>query len=163
MSAESLVAALAARGMTLAVAESLTGGLVASSIIAVPGASQVLLGGVVAYATALKRDAVGVDAALLEREGAVHPEVAAQLADRVRGALAVDGRPADAGIGTTGVAGPAPQDGRAPGTVFVAAAAGERVVVEELELHGSRAEIRAAAAAAALELLERALDPGSVE
>ena len=106
---------LTVKGETLAVAESLTGGLVAAELAAVPGASKAFRGSVTAYATDLKRDVLGVDAALLDRRGAVDPQVAAQMAAGVRKVLG-----ADWGIATTGVAGPEPQDGQPVGTVFVA-------------------------------------------
>ncbi|BDZ66080.1 CinA family protein [Agromyces mangrovi Wang et al. 2018] len=148
--ARSLVDALAARGMTVAVAESLTGGMLAARIVDVPGASAVFLGGIVAYATELKHDLLGVDAALLAERGPVDAEVARQLASGVRRACAVDGREADLGVATTGVAGPDAQGGKAPGTVFVGVAtdAGSRAV--ELALTGERAAIRAATVEAAL-------------
>ncbi|WP_447040351.1 CinA family protein [Streptomyces sp. DSM 118878] len=113
--ASELVRLLAARGETLAVAESLTGGLVAAELTSVPGASKVFRGSVTAYATDLKRDVLGVDGKLLDERGAVDAEVARQMAHGVRGMLG-----ADWGIATTGVAGPDPQDGQAVGTVFVA-------------------------------------------
>lgn len=146
-----LIAELTARGLRVAVAESLTGGLVVAELTSVPGASVVVDGGVVAYDTSVKRSVLGVDAALLEAEGAVHPEVARQMADRVRTVLAVDGRPAELGIATTGVAGPTDQDGKPPGTVFVGVAFGGEVEAIELALRGSRAEIRAATVHAAIE------------
>lgn len=149
-----LVGRLRARGLTIAVAESLTGGLVTAALVTVPGASEVLHGGVVAYATELKRDVVGVDAALLAEVGAVHPEVARQLAERIRATLAVDGRAARVGIGTTGVAGPDPQDGVAPGAAYVAVAVDDRSEVRRIEVRGDRAAVRAAATAAALDLLD---------
>lgn len=158
-----LVALLRERGLTVAVAESLTGGLLVSELVAVPGASHVLLGGVVAYATPLKRDVVGVDAGLLEREGAVHPEVARQLADRIRAVLAVDGCAADVGIGTTGVAGPEPQDGRQVGEVHVAVAMPDGIVVRSLQLRGDREAIRRAAVSESLSLLAESLDRGGAE
>ncbi|WP_431037229.1 CinA family protein [Streptomyces sp. P6-2-1] len=104
-------------GQTVAVAESLTGGLVAAELTAAPGASAAFRGSVTAYATELKHRLLGVDPALLAREGAVHPEVAAHMASGVRDALG-----ADWGAATTGVAGPEPQDGRPVGTVYVAVA-----------------------------------------
>ncbi|MEU6120901.1 CinA family protein [Streptomyces sp. NPDC047123] len=113
--ASRLLRLMAARGETLAVAESLTGGLVAAEITAVPGASKVFRGSVTAYATELKRDVLGVDGTLLDECGAVDPEVARQMADGVRTVLR-----ADWGIATTGVAGPDPQDGQPVGTVYVA-------------------------------------------
>lgn len=123
--ASSVVSALRRAGLTCAVAESLTGGLVLDALVAVPGASACLRGGVVAYQSDVKRDLLDVSADLLAREGAVHPEVAAQMATGVRRRLA-----ADVGVATTGVAGPDPQDGRPPGTVHVAVAGpdGVRVV-----------------------------------
>lgn len=108
---------LQARGETLAVAESLTGGLVAAELTAVPGASQVFRGSVTAYATELKHEVLGVDGTLLAERGAVDAEVALQMAAGVRKVMG-----ADWGIATTGVAGPEPQDGQAVGTVFVAVA-----------------------------------------
>ncbi|MEU3743491.1 MULTISPECIES: CinA family protein [unclassified Streptomyces] len=106
---------LQARGETLAVAESLTGGLVAAELTAVPGASRVFRGSVTAYATELKHDVLGVDGTLLAERGAVDADVALQMAAGVRKVMG-----ADWGIATTGVAGPDPQDGQAVGTVFVA-------------------------------------------
>lgn len=150
---ERVVAGLIARGLSIAVAESLTGGAVVEQLVRVPGVSRVLFGGVVAYQTQLKRDLVGVDAALLARHGAVHPLVAAQLAERVREALAVDGVAARVGVGTTGVAGPDPQDGVEPGVAYVAVAVDATTEVRTLRLSGDRAAIRRAATEAALALL----------
>lgn len=150
-SAARLIAELTGRGLSVAVAESLTGGLVVAELTSVPGASVVVRGGVVAYDTAVKRSVLGVDAALLAAEGAVDPEVARQMADRVREVFAVDGRPADLGIATTGVAGPSDQDGKPPGTVFVGIAFAGEVAAIELSLHGTRAEIRVATVQAAIE------------
>lgn len=137
-----LIAALTARGLTVAVAESLTGGAVTAELTRPAGASAVVLGGVVVYATELKHTLVGVDGDLLETEGPVHPDVAAQLARGVRERLAVAGRPADIGIATTGVAGPTAQGGRVPGTVFLGVATATSTRVAALELAGDRAEIR---------------------
>lgn len=135
--AADLLELLAGQGRTLAVAESLTGGMVAASLVEVPGASRVLRGAVVAYATELKHELLGVDADLLAAHGAVHPLVAAQMADGVRDRLG-----ADVGLATTGVAGPDPQDGQPVGTVFVAVSDGT-AVVRALTLSGDRAAIRA--------------------
>jgi nicotinamide-nucleotide amidase len=146
-----LVERLRAAGRTVAVAESLTGGLVAAALTDVPGVSAVLRGSVTAYATDVKAGLLGVDAELLDREGPVHPEVARQMAEGVRRLLG-----AAYGVATTGVAGPGPQDGVPAGTVFVAVSDGTRSLVEKPACDGSRAEVRAAATAAALALLERA-------
>lgn len=155
--AERVLALLVERGLTIAVAESLTGGLLTAELVRPPGTSQALLGAVVAYSTELKHTLLGVDARLLAERGPVHPEVARQLATGVRRHLAVDGRPADVGVATTGVAGPEPQGGQPPGRVFVGIAVGESVEAVELELSGGRDAVRAGAVAGALAALERAL------
>ncbi|MFE9687585.1 CinA family protein [Streptomyces sp. NPDC006285] len=147
---------LTVRGETLAVAESLTGGLVAAELAAVPGASKAFRGSVTAYATDLKRDVLGVDATLLDQRGAVDPQVAAQMAAGARRILG-----ADWGISTTGVAGPEPQDGQPVGTVFVAVDGppGTRTAgtsggkVTALRLNGSRTEIRMESVRSVLGLL----------
>jgi nicotinamide-nucleotide amidase len=149
--AAELIRGLTERDLTIASAESLTGGLLAAALVDVPGASLVFNGGVVAYATPLKRTLLGVDGELLDERGAVDPEVARQMADRVRRVCSVDGRPADLGVATTGVAGPDAQDGRAPGTVFIGVAMGDRVDVIALELSGDRAEIRSSTVGAAID------------
>lgn len=159
-----LIAALAARGLTVAVAESLTGGAVTAELTRPAGASAVVLGGVVVYATELKHNLVGVDADLLAAEGPVHPDVAAQLAAGVRERLAVAGRPADLGVATTGVAGPASQGGRPPGTVFLGIATATCTRVVALELTGDRAEIRRQVVARAVsELAAELAEPQAVE
>ncbi|WP_139417415.1 CinA family protein [Agromyces laixinhei] len=159
--ANRLIAELTGRGLRVAVAESLTGGLVVAELTSVPGASVVVSGGVVAYDSAVKRSVLGVPAELLAAEGAVHPEVARQMADRVRTVLAVDDRAADLGIATTGVAGPTDQDGRPPGTVYVGIAFGGEVEAIGLALRGSRTEIRAATVLAAIEAALARVTSGS--
>jgi len=158
--ASSVVAALTARGETVAVAESLTGGLVVSELVGVPGASAVVRGGVVAYATPVKASVLGVSATLLARNGAVDPTVAAQMATGVRTALAVDGEPATWGISTTGVAGPDPQDGQPVGTVFVGIASAAGAESFELHLDGDRQAIRQAAVSELLTRLHVTLETG---
>lgn len=160
--AADLLGRMRARGLTLALAESLTGGSLADAFVRVPGASDVLVGAVVAYATPLKHSVLGVSEDLLALRGPVHPDVATQMADGVRHALAVDGRSADVGLATTGLAGPGPQDGIPAGTVYVAvsvpAPAGRRSVVEGAVLDGDRAAVRAGSVRLALQLLGRVLD-----
>jgi nicotinamide-nucleotide amidase len=153
-----VVAELTRRGLTVSVAESLTGGLLVAELIGTPGASATVLGGVVAYNTALKHSVLGVDAGLLAERGAVDAEVARQMADGVRSALAVDGRPADIGISTTGVAGPDPQDGQPVGTVFLGFAFGNDVRSVELALSGDRDGIRSAVVSESLTRLRTLLD-----
>ncbi|MCT2547632.1 MULTISPECIES: CinA family protein [Streptomyces] len=144
---------LVERGETLAVAESLTGGLVAAELTSVPGASHSFRGSVTAYATPLKRDVLGVDGGLLAERGAVDPEVARQMAAGVRRALG-----ADWGMATTGVAGPEPQDGKAVGTVYVAVSGPGGVEnMAELRLNGGRADIRKESVRSVLELLSAEL------
>ncbi|MGU3411887.1 CinA family protein [Microbacterium sp. M1A1_1b] len=155
-----VVSELTVRGESVAVAESLTGGLVVAALVAVPGASAVVRGGVVAYATPVKATVLGVSAALLAANGAVDPEVARQMASGVRTALAVDGVPATWGISTTGVAGPDPQDGKSVGTVFVGIASADGAQAFELHLDGDRDAIRQAVVSELLVRLSATLDGG---
>lgn len=143
-----LIERLAHRGLTVAVAESLTGGLLCAALTEVPGASAAVRGGVVAYATDLKASLLGVSEELLATHGAVDADVALQMATGVASQLG-----ADIGLSTTGVAGPEPQDGKAVGTVFIACAWGEKHSVEELSLSGTRNEIRSLTVHAALRML----------
>ena len=154
-----LIATLTERGLTVAVAESLTGGMLTSELIRTPGASAVVRGGIVAYSTELKHSLLGVDAGLLAVYGPVHADVARQMASGVRAALTVADLPADIGIATTGVAGPDPQDGQPVGTVFVAIAIGMDIHVLELQLDGDREAIRSAVVYESLLELERLLSP----
>jgi nicotinamide-nucleotide amidase len=149
-----LLARLRDAGATVAVAESLTGGLLSAALSDPPGASAVLRGGLVVYATDLKASLAGVDATLLAEHGAVHPEVARQLAIGVRGRLG-----ATYGLGVTGVAGPDPQDGMPVGTVFAAVASAAGETVRDLRLEGDRAGIRHAAVLATLALLDAECAP----
>lgn len=154
-SAAEVLDLLGRSGRSLAVAESLTGGLLAATLVAVPGASTVFRGGVVAYATDLKVTLLGVDPELVAARGAVDPQVAAQMAAGVRRSLG-----ADVGVSTTGVAGPDPQDGQPPGTVYVAVdVGGGPAQVRALVLAGDRAAVRAATVRAALSLVRDCL-PG---
>lgn len=152
-----VLTALQKRGWRLGVAESLTGGAVCADLVSVPGASVVLLGGVVAYATPVKRLLLGVDAELLERHGPVHSAVALQMAEGIRHAVASDGTPAEVGISTTGVAGPGPSDGHPPGTVHVGIVTPVGARTEEFHFAGDRAEIRRQTVNGALEALLRTL------
>jgi nicotinamide-nucleotide amidase len=149
-----VLAAAGQRGWTVGVAESLTGGLVVAELVAVPGASAVVRGGVVAYATDLKATLLGVSGELLDAVGAVDPDVAQQMARGVCQALG-----AQVGIATTGVAGPDGQDGKPPGLVYVAVTTPQAQSVHELHLVGGRAAVRAAAVRAALDLALELLDP----
>jgi nicotinamide-nucleotide amidase len=155
--AAGLVDRLTTVGRSVAVAESLTGGAVVAALVGVPGASLVVRGGIVAYDTALKASLLGVPAGLLAQYGPVHPEVAAAMAEGVRGAAAVGGHPADFGVATTGVAGPDPQGAAPVGLVYVAVADAAGTTVREHRFAGGRAAIRAQACDAALDLLAEVL------
>ena len=150
--ADEVVRLLTEVRMTVAVAESLTGGLLVAALIAVPGASRCVRGGVVAYATDLKATLLDVPRGLLEEHGAVHADVALAMARGVRERLG-----ADYGIATTGVAGPDPQDAQPPGTFHVAVhgpAGGQAVSASPLG-ESTREQVRVAARDAALSLLLR--------
>lgn len=153
-----VVAQLRGAGRTVATAESLTGGLVCAALTDVPGASAVVRGGVVSYATDLKVSLLGVDEDVLAAPGgAVQPRVAQEMALGVTRSCS-----ADLGVATTGVAGPDPQDGQPVGTVFVAVAlagqaAGE-VAVRALQLGGDRSEIRRDSVAEAVDLLGQVIE-----
>ena len=150
--ARAAIRRLTAAGKTVAVAESLTGGLVAAALTSVPGASVVVRGGVIAYATELKTALLGVPADLLARHGAVHPDVAAAMAEGVRQRLG-----ATYGVATTGVAGPGPADGKPQGTVFVAVDGPSGPAGAGLQLAGDRREVREGSVLSVLSLLVSAL------
>jgi nicotinamide-nucleotide amidase len=142
---------LRVRGATLAVAESCTGGLVGGRLTAVPGASEVFLGGEVAYADAVKIARLAALAELLAAHGAVSEPVARAMAAGARTAFG-----ADAGLGVTGLAGPAGGSPEKPvGTVWLAAAWGDAARAVRVVFGGERDEIRARAAQGALNLLRR--------
>jgi nicotinamide-nucleotide amidase len=156
--AVALIGELTRRRLTIAVAESLTGGMLTAALVDVPGASLVVSGGVVAYATPLKHSLLGVDSTLLAERGAVDPDVARGMADRIRTVCAIDGRPADLGLATTGAAGPDPQDGREPGTVYLGVASRRGIRSVALHLSGDRPAIRRATVAAAISAARDELD-----
>lgn len=156
-----LTVILAMQGRSVATAESLTGGQLGSTITAIPGASKIYRGGVIAYASDLKTDLLGVSQSLLAEGGAVQAQVALEMATGAAQRL-----DAEFGLAVTGVAGPDSQDGHLPGTVFVACIQRDEQgsvidsVVEQLQLfpefadpQEARAQIREETVAAALELL----------
>ena len=146
-----VVAALRQRGATVAVAESLTGGLVTAALTSIPGASEVVRGGVVVYATDLKATLAAVPPDVLDRDGPVAPSTAAAMA---RGVRRVCG--ATYGVATTGVAGPDGQGGHPPGTVYVAVASGSAVRIDSARPEGEvgdRDAVRRRAVGMALGLL----------
>ncbi|KAK4458641.1 hypothetical protein QBC42DRAFT_308427 [Cladorrhinum samala] len=118
--AKDVIQLLSQTKSTLGAAESLTAGGLMSAITSVPGASAVFRGGVVSYATELKKSLLSVDSDLIAREGVIHGEVAAQMAEGARKATSFPGGETTTwGVGTTGVAGPGLQDGKEAGTVYV--------------------------------------------
>lgn len=153
-----LVGELTRRGATIALAESLTGGRLVARLVDVAGASVVVRGGVVAYATELKSRLLGVDAALLAERGAVDAAVARAMAAGARERLGPGHEAATIGIATTGVAGPDPQDGQPPGTVWLGVATARGTQARALHLTGDRSGIRDATVDAAIALALEALE-----
>ena len=155
---ETVTALLAARGLTLATAESVSGGLLASMIVSVPGASAVFLEGCVAYSNESKIRLLGVEADALERAGAVSSEVCRQMA---RGARRAAG--ADFAVATTGIAGPGGATaGKPVGLCYIGLAAAQGVECRELRLPGDRSLVRSRAACTGLDMLRRELLRGAV-
>jgi nicotinamide-nucleotide amidase len=143
---------LVERRETLAVAESLTGGLLAGTIVEIAGVSAAFRGGLVLYATDLKASLGGVPADLLTERGPVDPDVALAMADGARAACGADWAAA-----TTGVAGPEPQGGKPVGRVYVAVVGPGTREVRQLDLPGGRAVVRDGAIGSALDLLTERL------
>lgn len=150
--AEDLGDLLRARNATVAVAESLTGGLIGAELTRLPGASDFFKGGLVAYSNEVKDRIGGVDPELLADKGAVSEEAAAALA---RSAAWTFG--ADLGLSATGVAGPGEQDGKPPGTVFVGASYRGRTEVRRPRAYGDRGNVRAVTVTWAIDLGRRLL------
>lgn len=146
--ATEVIAALRERDADVAMAESLTGGLVCASLVAVPGASDVVCGGIVAYTADAKTTVLDVERALIDRVGTVDAETAATMAERARTKFG-----STYALATTGVAGPDRSEGHEPGTVFVALASPGYTRVESLQLTGDRDDIRNGAVRAALSML----------
>ena len=148
-----LIDELTVRGLTIATAESLTGGGLVARLVDVPGASHVVRGGACTYAVDTKASVLGVSESQLALTGPVDEQVARQMA---RGARSLFG--ADIGLSTTGVAGPGPADGFEAGTVHIACAHPTGEEHRLLHLNGDRAAVRAGAIGAALALVRDVLD-----
>jgi nicotinamide-nucleotide amidase len=138
---------------SVATAESLTGGRLGMLLTETPGSSATYTGGVVAYATRLKVDLLGVPADVVERHGVVSPECALSMARGVR-----DLTGATYGLSTTGVAGPDRQEDKPAGTVFVGVVGPEAATALALELVGNRGEVREATCREALSALRAILE-----
>jgi nicotinamide-nucleotide amidase len=154
-----VLALLVARGATVSVAESLTGGMIGAALTTPAGSSAAFRGGVIVYATELKHLLLAVPADLLAREGAVDPRVAAAMASGVRALTR-----SDYGLAVTGVAGPDPQDGKPVGTVHIALSGpDDRLWHRDPVLAGDRAQIRAATVRESVDLLRGVLESSSEE
>ena len=132
-----IIQKLGQRHLTISVAESLTGGLVAASLTQIPGASAVFKGGIIAYGDEIKQQVLKVDPALITKFTSISEPVAQSMATNIREIMNTD-----IGIATTGVAGPDKSDGFAPGIVFVAISIGDHKICQKLELVGDRTQIR---------------------
>lgn len=150
--ARALVEAAVRRGLTIATAESLTGGALAAAVVDVPGASACFEGAVVSYSNRVKTEVLGVPAPLLAERGSVDPDVAVAMAEGARRRLGTDWA-----VATTGVAGPEPHDGKPVGTVCLGLAGPRGSTAVELNAAGDRPAIRTATVDAALERLTAAI------
>lgn len=146
--AAELVDRLRDSGLTVATAESLTGGLLCAALVDAAGASEVVRGGVIAYAADVKVSELGVDRGLVAERGTIDGDVATAMAVGVRERFG-----AAIGVATTGNAGPVASEGKPVGLVWIAVADGAGVVARRLTAAGDRSQIRAAAVRDAVSLL----------
>ncbi len=137
---------------TISVAESVTGGMIASRLTSLPGSSEFFIGGIVSYSTRIKIQELGIPPAIIAKEGVVSSRVSELMAEGVRRRFKTD-----IGIGVTGAAGPSPVPPAPVGQVFISVSIGQQIEWKELTLQGTRAEIREKATQAALGLLWIAL------
>jgi nicotinamide-nucleotide amidase len=148
----SVVKLLKRRGLTLATAESITGGGIATALTDIPGSSAVFLGSIIAYSDSSKTKLLGIPKRVLTQSTAVSEKVARAMAEEIRSQFG-----SDIGISTTGVAGPGKAYGQRAGTVWIAIATGKQTSAIELALAGDRNEIRKATIESALASLSRIL------
>ena len=147
--ARQLLDALLDRGLTLATAESCTGGLLGKESTDLSGSSAAYLGGVISYSNEVKHQILGVSQDDLDSFGAVSKPVAIQMAEGVRRVIG-----SDLGVGITGIAGPNSDNTQKPvGLVYLAASNGEQTLVRERHFSGDRSAVRAQSCAAAIDLL----------
>jgi len=149
----SLSGALVQKGLTLAVAESCTGGAIADAITDVPGASRFFTLGVVCYSTGAKESVLGIDPEMLRRYGTVSRETAAAMADEVR---KLSG--ASIALATTGVAGPDTLEGKEKGLVYIACSKTGAMKIKTVRLTGDRTEVKRKASLEALRFLKGVID-----
>jgi nicotinamide-nucleotide amidase len=152
-----LEAELMVRSSMLATAESLTGGRLGDVLSAAPGASDTYLGGVVSYSTDVKLKVLGVSKETVDEHGVVSAECAEEMASGVRDLLG-----ADFAVSTTGVAGPATQEDKPVGRVFIGVAGPAGVASRRFDFDGERAEIREKTVKAAIDLVLEKIKDGSV-
>jgi len=141
-------------GVTVATAESITGGGVGEAITAIPGSSDIFLGGIIAYSDASKVSQLGVPKRMLTKYSAVSEEVARTMAESARAHFK-----ADYAIATTGVAGPGKAYGQRVGTVWIAIAGKRETTAIQLALSGDRASVRQAVIESAIAAFTRILAP----
>ena len=152
--AEKLLGNARAKNVVLATAESLTGGMIGSTLTAIPGSSDVYKGGVVSYVNEVKHGLLGVDAGLLDSEGAVCERVACQMAQGARESVG-----ADAAVAVTGIAGPGGEEpGKPVGTVWIGVSTALRTQAKRYEFSGDRDAVRKKTVRSALEELGGAVD-----
>lgn len=147
-----LISMLRSAGLSIATAESLTGGGLCSRLVDVPGASDVVLGGVCTYTSEKKKDILHVTPELLDEEGPVHARVASEMACAAQRMFG-----ADVAISTTGVAGPGPADGHPAGTVYIACTVGSHVEICRYTFTGERAQVRDLSIRAGIHLTQTTL------
>ncbi len=158
--AKQVVAGVLAKGLYLTFAESLTGGALCAKVVEVAGASEVVLGGLVAYQDSVKSSLLGVSSSLISNQSAVDPEVAAQMATGVRAKFSDAQGVAEelvVGIATTGVAGPDQVLERAAGEVFIAISSSFGTAVYAEKFQGTRIEIIQATVSRSLEIIREHL------
>jgi nicotinamide-nucleotide amidase len=146
--AKDVIESLKARGWKLAVAESMTGGLLGAALTTVPGSADVFLGGVISYVDAVKVEHLGVDRGVLERKGAVSAEVARAMAEGARGRFG-----ADVAVSVTGFAGPNVPPGGEAGKVHLGLATKSRATSKEMHFGGDREAVRKQAVEEALRMV----------
>ena len=140
------------RRQTISCAESITGGAITSELVSVSGASDVLLGSIVAYSKQMKINQLGLSSELIESKGLVSKEVALEMANGARQRLG-----SSWAISSTGSAGPTALDGSSPGEIWIAILGPDRQESVKLSLNGARQEVISGAVESALTLLERIL------
>ncbi|WLV25824.1 competence/damage-inducible protein A [Aciduricibacillus chroicocephali] len=150
--ASTILSMLKEKKLTIASAESLTGGMFADELISIPGASSVCLGGVVSYARSAKERLLGVPKELIDEHGTVSEACATAMAKNVKELLG-----GDIGISFTGVAGPGSAEGKPAGTVFIGLATSDEVHAHQFSLHGGRHSIRSQSVNKGLELIYKLL------